>query len=122
MNTIRIMLVDDHDIVRAGLKSFLGTQEGFLVAAEASNGLQAIELAREVRPDVIIMDISMPTMDGLESTRQLKALYPEVNILALTVHEDKQYLFEMMLAGASGYVTKNAAPEDLVDAIRSVGM
>jgi two-component system response regulator NreC len=114
------MLVDDHDIVRTGLKSFLEIQEGFQVVAEASGGLEAIELAGEARPDVIIMDISMPDMDGMEATRRLKALYPACNILALTVHGDKQYVFEALAAGASGYVTKNASPEDLVDAVRSV--
>jgi two-component system, NarL family, response regulator NreC len=120
MSTIRLMLVDDHDIVRTGLKSFLETQEGFQVVAEANSGTAAIALAQETCPNVVLMDITMPEMDGLEATRRLKALCPEVNVLALTVHEDKQYLFEMMVAGASGYITKNAAPEELVAAIRSV--
>jgi two-component system response regulator NreC len=116
------MLVDDHDIVRTGLKSFLEIQEGLEVVAEASSGAQAIELAGETRPEVILMDLSMPEMDGMEATRRLKALYPECQILALTVHGDKQYLFETLAAGASGYVTKNASPEDLVNAIRSVAL
>jgi two-component system response regulator NreC len=120
MNTIRLMLVDDHDIVRTGLKSFLETHEGFLVVAEANSGSAAILVAQESCPDVVLMDITMPEMDGLEATRRLKTICPEINVLALTVHEDKQYLFEMMLAGASGYITKNAAPEELVAAIRSV--
>lgn len=120
MNTIRLMLVDDHDIVRTGLKSFLETQEGFQVVAEANSGTTALERVQEACPDVVLMDITMPEMDGLEATRQMKVLCPEVNVLALTVHEDKQYLFEMMVAGASGYITKNAAPEELVAAIRSV--
>jgi DNA-binding NarL/FixJ family response regulator len=120
MNTIRLMLVDDHDIVRTGLKSFLETQEGFQVVAEANNGRAAIALAEESCPHVVLMDITMPEMDGLEATSLLKTLCPEINVLALTVHEDKQYLFEMMLAGASGYITKNAAPEELVAAIRAV--
>jgi two-component system, NarL family, response regulator NreC len=122
MSHIRLMLVDDHDIVRTGLKSFLDTQEGFLVVAEAGSGIAAIEQAQKVLPDVILMDITMPEMDGLEATRQLKTLCPEINVLALTVHEDKQYLFEMMLAGASGYITKNAAPDELVAAIHSVSL
>jgi two-component system response regulator NreC len=120
MSTIRLMLVDDHDIVRTGLKSFLETQEGFQVIAEANSGTAAIASAQESCPHVVLMDITMPEMDGLEATRRLKTLCPEINVLALTVHEDKQYLFEMMLAGASGYITKNAAPEELVAAIRSV--
>lgn len=122
MNTIRLMLVDDHDIVRTGLKSFLDTQEGLHVVAEASSGGDAIKLAQEAQPDVVVMDITMPEMDGLEATRRLKDLYPECYVLALTVHEDKQYLFEMLSAGASGYVTKQVAAEELVTAIRCVAL
>lgn len=122
MNTIRVMLVDDHDIVRTGLKSFLDTQEGLQVVAEASSGVEALERTREADPGVIVMDITMPEMDGMEATRRLKAAYPDCKILALTVHDDKQYLFEMMLAGASGYITKHAVAEELVAAIRSVAV
>ena len=120
MSTIRLMLVDDHDVVRAGLKSFLESQEGLVVVAEARTGEEAINTTLETRPDVVIMDISMPVMSGLEATRRLKAVYPECRVLALTVHQDKQYFFEMLAAGATGYVTKQAAPEELVAAIRSV--
>lgn len=120
MSLIRLMLVDDHDVVRTGLKTFLETQEGFQVVAEANSGLQALELVPQTHPDIVVMDITMPHMDGLEATRRLKALYPDCLVLALTVHEDKQYFFEMLLAGASGYVTKQAAAEELVTAIRSV--
>lgn len=122
MNTIRLMLVDDHDVVRTGLKSFLDTQEGLHVVAEASSGSEAVEQALEAKPDVVVMDITMPQMDGLEATRRLKAISPNCQILALTVHEDKQYLFEMMAAGASGYVTKQAAADELVAAIRAVAL
>jgi two-component system response regulator NreC len=120
MSLIRLMLVDDHDVVRTGLKTFLETQEGFQVVAEANSGLQALELVPQTHPDIVVMDITMPHMDGLEATRRLKSLYPDCLVLALTVHEDKQYFFEMLLAGASGYVTKQAAAEELVTAIRSV--
>ena len=120
MKTIRLMLVDDHDVVRAGLKSFLESQDGFVVVAEARNGDEAINTTLEARPDVVIMDITMPEMSGLEATKRLKAVYPECQVLALTVHQDKQYFFEMLAAGASGYVTKQAAPEELVAAVRSV--
>lgn len=120
MNIIRLMLVDDHDIVRTGLKSFLETQEGIQVVAEAASGLEALQRAKEFQPDLVVMDITMEGMDGLEATRQLKKLFPECKVLALTVHEDKQYLFEMLLAGASGYVTKQVAAEELVNAIRCV--
>jgi two-component system, NarL family, response regulator NreC len=122
MNTIRLMLVDDHDIVRTGLKSFLETQEGLQVVAEAGSGEEAIERASEARPDVVVMDITMPQMDGLEATQRLKALNPECHVLALTVHEDKQYLFEMLTAGASGYITKQSAADELVNAIRCVAL
>lgn len=120
MNTIRLMLVDDHDIVRTGLKAFLDTQEDLQVVAEANGGEQAIARMLDTQPDVVVMDISMPGTDGLEATRQLKRLRPDVHILALTVHEDKQYLFEMLSAGASGYLTKQAAAEELVEAIQTV--
>ena len=122
MNTIRLMLVDDHDIVRTGLKSFLDTQEGLQVVAEANSGKEAIERAQETHPDVVVMDITMPEMDGLEATRRLKELDEDCFVLALTVHEDKQYLFEMLSAGASGYVTKQVAAEELVTAIRCVAL
>ena len=120
MNTIRLMLVDDHDIVRTGLKSFLEIQAGLEVVAEASTGSEALSRAQETRPDVVIMDISMPEMDGIEATRRLKAILPECQVLALTVHEEKQFLFEMLAAGATGYVTKQAAADELVAAVRAV--
>lgn len=120
MTNIRLMLVDDHQVIRTGLKSFLQTQPDFEVVAEASNGQEAITLALETRPDIIIMDISMPEMDGLEATRQLKEKWPQVTVLALTVHEDKFYFMKMLEAGASGYLTKQAASDELVQAIHSV--
>jgi two-component system response regulator NreC len=120
MDEIRLMLVDDHDVVRTGLRSFLETQSGLKVVGEASSGELAIRTAEQIQPDVIVMDITMPLMDGLEATRRLKVLCPDCKVLALTVHEDKQYFFEMLAAGAAGYVTKQAAAEDLVAAIRAV--
>ena len=120
MSNIRLMLVDDHQVIRTGLKSFLQTQPDLEVVAEASNGQEAITLALETRPDIIIMDISMPEMDGLEATRQLKEKWPQVTVLALTVHEDKFYFMKMLEAGASGYLTKQAASDELVQAIHTV--
>ena len=120
MQAIRLMLVDDHEVVRTGLKSFLQTQEGLEVVAEASTGREAIERALPARPDIILMDITMPDIDGLEATRQLKVLWPEAVVLALTVHDDKFYFMEMLAAGASGYLTKQAAGDELVQAIRTV--
>lgn len=120
MDQIRLLLVDDHEVVRTGLRSFLESQEGMQVVAEAGSGVEAIAHALRECPDVVVMDITMPGMDGLEATRRFKQTCPQVNVLALTVHEDKQYLFEMMAAGASGYLTKQSAAEDLVAAIHAV--
>jgi DNA-binding NarL/FixJ family response regulator len=117
---IRLMLVDDHDVVRTGLKSFLEAQLGLKVVAQASSGEEALALAISSQPDVIVMDITMPKMDGLEATRRIKASCPDCRVLALTVHEDRQYFFEMLAAGASGYITKQAAADELVAAIRTV--
>ncbi len=117
---IRLMLVDDHDVVRAGLRMFLEHQEGFQVVGEAGSGVEAIALAQQSLPDVVVMDISMPRMDGLQATRRLKETYSQSRVLALTVHEDKQYFFEMLAAGATGYLTKQAAADELVAAIRAV--
>jgi len=120
MEKIRILLVDDHDMVRTGLRSFLESQGGFEVVAEANDGSEAVEKALESRPDVIVMDITMPGMDGMQATQQLNQQCKECKILALTVHEDKQYFFEMMKAGATGYLTKSAVAEELAAAIQAV--
>jgi len=120
MNPIRLMLVDDHDIVRTGLRSYLETQEGLEIVAEAGSGSEAIDQVLVTNPDVVVMDITMPDMDGLEATRRLKALVPQCQILALTIHGNKEYFFAMLAAGATGYLTKQAAAEELVAAIRAV--
>jgi two-component system response regulator NreC len=120
MKKIRLMLVDDHEVIRVGLKTFLQTQPDFEVVAEASDGGEAVERAMESAPDVILMDISMPVVDGMETTRRLRVLCPECLVLALTVHDDKQYLMQMLAAGASGYITKQAAADDLVEAIHTI--
>ncbi len=119
--TIKIMLVDDHEIVRAGLRMLLQAQaEDIQIVAEAENGQQALDLCQKTAPDVVIMDITMPGLSGLEVTRQLRLQCPNSAVLALTIHEGEQYFFEMLNAGASGYVPKRAAPNDLVNAIRAV--
>jgi two-component system, NarL family, response regulator NreC len=120
MREIKVMLVDDHDVVRTGLKSYLESQPGLVVIAQAGSGEEALVLAEKHQPDVVVMDITMPNMDGLEATRRLKVLCPGSRVLALTVHEDKQYFFEMLAAGASGYLTKQAAADELTTAIRMV--
>ena len=119
---IRIVLVDDHDIVRAGLRSFLEAQGDLAVVGEARDGFQAIQIVQELCPDVVVMDITMPKMDGLQATRQLKGICPKAHVLALTVHEDKQYFFEMLVSGATGYMTKQAAADELVAAIHAVAL
>lgn len=120
MNPIKLLLVDDHDVVRTGLKSFFESQTGFEVVGEAGNGIEAIQAVEKLCPDVVVMDITMPIMDGLEATRRLSEHCPRSSVLALTVHADKQYFFEMLAAGASGYVTKQAAADELVAALRAV--
>jgi two-component system response regulator NreC len=120
MKKIRLMLVDDHEVVRVGLKNFLQTQEDFDVVAEASDGEEAVTRAMATHPDVILMDITMPGVDGLEATRRLRVLCPKCLILALTVHDDKQYFMQMLAAGASGYITKQAAGDDLIAAIHAI--
>jgi two-component system response regulator NreC len=118
--TIKIVLVDDHEIVRAGLRMLLGSHTDIEIIGEAENGQQALQLCQKNPPDVVIMDITMPGLSGLEVTRQIKQQCPNTAVLALTIHEGEQYFFEMLNAGASGYVPKRAAPTDLVAAIRAV--
>ena len=120
MKPIRLLLVDDHELVRAGLRSLLEQRPGLEIVGEAGGGEEAVTLAIQLRPDVVVMDVSMPDVDGPEATRQIKAAAPEVNILALTVHEDEAYLFEMLNAGASGYVPKRVPPGDLLTAIQAI--
>ncbi len=116
---ITLLLVDDHAVVRSGLKMLLGTQPDVTVVGEAENGAEAVALARQLKPDVVVMDITLPDISGIEATRQIHASCPESAIVALTIHEDQHYFFEMLAAGACGYVPKRAAPEDLLTAIRA---
>lgn len=120
MSKIRLLLVDDHEIVRAGLRMLFLAEEDMEIVAEAGSGAEALTAVSQTRPDVVIMDVAMPGMSGIEATRRIKEASPETAVLALTMHEDEQYFFEMLNAGASGYVPKRAAPDDLVSAIRAV--
>ncbi len=120
MSTIKLMLVDDHDIVRAGLRMLLEAQSDMEIVTEANSGAMAIELAQTHPLDVVLMDINMPAMNGIETTRRLKQHCPTVAVLALTIHEEEEYLFQMLDAGVSGYIPKRAAPEDLLQAIHAV--
>jgi two-component system response regulator NreC len=119
MSEIRLLLVDDHEVVRTGLRMLLENQSDIKILAEASTGAEALQMAREYKPDVVVMDITLPDITGIEATRRLKERQPEIAVVALTIHEDEQYFFEMLQAGASGYVPKRAAPEDLISAIRA---
>jgi two-component system response regulator NreC len=117
---IRLLLVDDHEVVRAGLRMLLGAEPDMEIAGEAGSGEEALQATRTLLPDVVLMDIAMPGLGGIEATRRIKAACPAAAVLALTMHEDEQYFFEMLNAGASGYVPKRAAPDDLASAIRAV--
>jgi two-component system response regulator NreC len=119
MSKIRLLLVDDHEVVRTGLRMLLEHQSDISIIAEASSGVEAGKLAEELKPDVVVMDITLPDISGIEATRRLKVKHPEIAVIALTIHEDEQYFFEMLQAGASGYVPKRAAPEDLISAIHA---
>jgi two-component system response regulator NreC len=119
MGKISLLLVDDHEVVRTGLRMLLENQSDMEILAEASSGEEASLLVDQYLPDVVVMDITLPDISGIEATRRLKARHPETAVVALTIHEDEQYFFEMLQAGASGYVPKRAAPDDLISAIRA---
>jgi len=116
---IRLILVDDHEVVRSGLRMLLGAEADVEIVGEAGTAAEALATTTQVRPDVILMDIGLPDMSGIDAARQIKQRFPEVAIVALTIHEDEQYFFKMLEAGASGYVPKRAAPGELLTAIRA---
>lgn len=120
MDKLRVFLADDHMVVREGLKALINSQPDMHVVGEADNGRTACQRAKELCPDVLVMDVSMPEMSGAEATQRLKQDCPQVKVLALTVYEDRSYLRQMIEAGASGYVLKRAVVEELVHAIRTV--
>ena len=120
METIRVLIAEDHATVREGLKLILSSQPEIEVIGEAGDGRQAIELAKKLQPDVVLMDISMPQLNGLKATGTLKECCPEVHVLALTRHKDDGYLQQVIRAGASGYVLKQSPATELVHAIRAV--
>jgi two-component system response regulator NreC len=117
--TIRLLLVDDHAVVRSGLKMLLENERDVEIIGEASSAAEAIVAAMRLKPNVILMDIGLPDMSGIDATRQIKKQAADVSIVALTIHEDEEYFFKMLEAGASGYVPKRAAPEELLTAIRA---
>lgn len=120
MSKIRLLLVDDHEIVRAGLRMLFSAEPEVEIIGEANSGEGALDAVERLQPEVVLMDVAMPGIGGVEATRRIKAVHPQVAVLALTMHEDEEYFFEMLGAGASGYVPKRAAPDDLMSAIRIV--
>src|SRR3990172_1492027 len=116
---IRILLVDDHKVLRSGLRALLNLEPDLEVVGEASNGREAIRLTETLRPDVVVMDISMPEMDGLKAAEEIHSLGLPARIVMLTVHADEDYLFQTLKAGASGFVHKSSADRELIDAIRT---
>jgi len=120
MEQIKILVVDDHALFRQGLSRVLEMEKELAVVGEAENGEDAIRKVAALQPDVVLMDINMPSMNGIEATREIKKRYPDTKVIILSIHEDDEYVFEVVRAGANGYVLKDVAPSELVQAIRNV--
>ena len=120
MKRIRILLADDHAVVRQGFRMILGAQADLEIVGEAGNGREAVELAASLRPDVVVMDVTMPELNGIEATRRLTADNPHIRVVALSMHKDSVYVREILRAGARGYLLKDSVAEDLVAAVRAV--
>jgi DNA-binding NarL/FixJ family response regulator len=120
LDKIRVLLAEDHTIVRQGLRSILDGREGIQVVGEAKDGREAVEKAQQLQPDIVLMDLSMPLLSGLEATRQIKSQCPQIEVLVLTMHADEEYVFQILQAGASGYLLKQSAVGELVTAIQAV--
>lgn len=120
MSKIRLLLVDDHAVVRSGLRMLLEAQPDMEIVGEATSGSEAVHLVQQKKTDVVLMDVQMPGTNGIDATRQIKVVCLETAVLALTMYENEQYFLEMLKAGASGYIPKRAAPDELVNAIRTV--
>jgi two-component system response regulator NreC len=119
MGRIKVLLADDHTIVRKGLLSLLLNQEDIEVVGEAQDGREALKQVEKLQPDVVVMDITMPLLNGLEATRQIKHYWPAIQVVILTVHTAEEYIYQILQAGASGYIVKQAAPRELIMAIRA---
>ena len=120
METIKIMIVDDHEVVRDGLVTMMGMEQDFTVVGEAKNGLQAIEKALALRPDVILMDLRMPELDGVQAMHRIRSEDKNVQFLVLTTYDDDEYIFDAIEAGAKGYLLKDTSREELFNAVRAV--
>lgn len=117
---VRIVIADDHSILREGLKALIAKETGLEIVAEADTGMNALKRVREFSPDVVIMDVAMPELNGIEATRQMVTDFPEIKVIALSMHSDRRFVIEMLRAGAHGFVLKHAAFEELIQAIHSV--
>ena len=120
MKRIRILLADDHAVVRQGFRMILGAQPDLEIVGEAGNGREAVELAATLRPDVVVMDVAMPELNGIEATRRLTAENPHIRVVALSMHKDSVYVREILRAGARGYLLKDSVADDLVAAVHAV--
>lgn len=120
MSQIQILLADDHSVMRTGLRLVLERQEDFHVVAEASDGREAVALAQQHKPDVVVMDVTMPNLNGIEAARQIESALPQVSIVMLSMHSDEAYVLRALKAGARGYLLKESAESDLIAAVRAV--
>ncbi len=120
MSKIRVLLAEDHTIVRKGIRSLLDDEPGIDVVGEAGNGRDAVAQAEALLPDIVVMDHTMPLLNGLEATRQIRKLLPHVRVLILTMHTNEEYVFQFLQAGAAGYLVKQTAPTDLITAIQAI--
>jgi DNA-binding NarL/FixJ family response regulator len=118
--TIRILLADDHTILRNGIRALLEDESDMVVVGEADDGRSAVGLTGQLKPDVVVMDIAMPLLNGLDATRQIKRICPQTNVLILTMHDNEEYIRQVLEAGAMGYILKDAAAKELISAIRAV--
>lgn len=119
-NTVRILLVDDHDLLRRGIRTMLETEADMEVVGEASDGSKALELVEEQDPDVVLIDVLMPNKDGIVATKEIKDAHPSIGVVVLSGHDERQFIFDALKAGASGYLLKTAELDEVIDTVRSV--
>ncbi len=120
MKKVSVLIADDHTLMREGLRKILSMEDSIDVAGEAQNGAEAVEIALGINPDIILMDINMPVTNGIEATKIIKSKNPDIKVIALTIHDQEEYLFELIKAGVSGYVLKDISPDLLIQAILGV--
>jgi len=120
MKKIKILIADDHSLIRTGISTLLQGYAEFIVVGEAANGIEAVDMTKKVQPDVVIIDLSMPKMNGIEATRVIRERFPQTRVLVLTMHENEEYIYQIFNSGAGGYVLKNSSREELCEAVRAV--